>query len=401
MEKMLGPQWKAQSYVLAVSGGLDSMVLLELFSEAVDPGCLLVAHVNYQLRKSAIRDEITVCQTAQDRGIASVVFRPNVEKDDENSLRQLRFDFLQSLPLSSTIIPSTNAPWVVTAHHGRDQLETWLMRLLRGTQVDGLKGMEPKQERRLKPLLGVGRDSIEAFAQERGLVFGEDETNDSSRYLRNRVRQEVVLPFEKLMPLHGGKERFYERLASLSQTLAEQEKMRLDFAHRWAERHVSKTPFWWSFSLGAWSALTLEQQQNLLIYFMDQLGVQLLQSQRVHWQRQMESGRRRFSVGEGIEGRVSCERLFISTLEMRRNSPPSWRAVGQGLWEAGPSRVQLEDNELIVRYRHDGDIFRGKKLKEWLLAARVPAPERSLIPVVAAPGRPPRKAGDQDFARDL
>lgn len=179
----------------AVSGGLDSVVLLDLLSQAAAcAGCELhVLHFDHALRSDSRNDAEFVRELARERGMPFHIARSAEDLSGANveeRAREARYAFIVATALRESI------PAVATAHHANDQAETVIMRLMRGAGTRGLSGIPAIGERKgiriLRPLLRTTRKEIEAFVAERGLYFRKDTTNASPDFLRNRVRLEVM-----------------------------------------------------------------------------------------------------------------------------------------------------------------------------------------------------------------
>ena len=198
--KLLG---RGARVLVAVSGGLDSMVLLHLLHAlAARQGWkLIVAHFNHQLRGEASEaDEQLVCATAKSLGLPVISERGEVralaEKwriSIEMAARDLRHLFL------ARTARCERCPVVALAHHADDQAELFFLRLLRGAGGEGLAGMKwrspsPADGRvqLIRPLLDVSRVELEEFADNNQIPFREDTSNASSEMLRNRVRHELL-----------------------------------------------------------------------------------------------------------------------------------------------------------------------------------------------------------------
>jgi tRNA(Ile)-lysidine synthase len=192
-----------QNILVAVSGGLDSMVLLALLHRLAPAHRwhLAVAHFNHQLRgKAADADQRLVRQTAQSLGLPVVVGSRSVKEHArrrglslEMAARELRHSFLAQAARKS------GASTIALAHHADDQVETFFLRLLRGAGSRGLGGMDwlapsPADPGILlvRPLLECHKSDLESFAQAHRIPFSEDETNAGLNILRNRVRHELL-----------------------------------------------------------------------------------------------------------------------------------------------------------------------------------------------------------------
>lgn len=188
--------------VVGVSGGRDSMVLLDVLDRAA-PGLrleLVVAHVHHGLRGAdADADAAFVEARAGALGwphqlrrvdvAAARVAGPSRDRPSpEEAARDLRRGALRA------IADAVGAGWIALAHHAGDQAETLLLRLLRGTGPDGLAGMAPVDAagRVVRPMLGVMPEAVAAHARDRGLAWREDASNRDPRFARNRLRHEFL-----------------------------------------------------------------------------------------------------------------------------------------------------------------------------------------------------------------
>jgi tRNA(Ile)-lysidine synthase len=188
--------------MLAVSGGRDSMVLLDLV-ERVRPALdleVVVGHVNHGLRGAASdADEQHVRLAAEAAGLAFYVRRVDPEQARtgrssrlrptlEEAARDLRREAMIEMADESA------CDWIATAHHAGDQAETVLQRILRGTGPDGLAGMSPGTagDRWRRPLLRVLPDAIDDWAAAKGVRWREDESNADRRFTRNQLRLDVI-----------------------------------------------------------------------------------------------------------------------------------------------------------------------------------------------------------------
>lgn len=189
--------------VVAVSGGLDSVTLLHVLV-SLAPRLdlrLVVGHVNHGLRGAeSDADEAFVRALGEKLGLrvecarvdSPVRLREGVSNRErptvQEAARRLRYGALDGMARA------TGADAIATAHHADDQVETVLLRLLRGCAPDGLGGIAERSRdgTRVRPLLGVSRAEIGAFAQARALEWREDASNDSPAYARNRLRSDWI-----------------------------------------------------------------------------------------------------------------------------------------------------------------------------------------------------------------
>ena len=172
-------------YVLAVSGGVDSMVLLDLLARK--PGVeLIVAHFNHNIRENSIDDELLVKQAASKYGLIFEARQGALSRNaSEATARTARYAFLRGIK------NKYQAGKIITAHHQDDMIETALINLIRGTNRSGLSSIINSKQV-LRPLLAVSKAEILAYARLNGINWHEDTTNDETKYLRNHLRLKVL-----------------------------------------------------------------------------------------------------------------------------------------------------------------------------------------------------------------
>ena len=185
-------------YLLAVSGGVDSMVLLDMvaidyygfrerhFSGTRFPADFIVVHYDHGIRgKVSAEDAEFVRQCCRSYGVAAQCgYGKLAAVTGEAVARQYRYDFFRRV--AEAIARDDEPVYLVTAHHRDDLLETVALNMVRGT---GWRGLAPmNQPRVLRPLLDIAKTELVGYAIEHGLTWREDQTNDSPRYLRNRLR---------------------------------------------------------------------------------------------------------------------------------------------------------------------------------------------------------------------
>lgn len=170
--------------VVAVSGGIDSVVLLDRLVRTNQ--AVIVAHVNHGIRDDSDEDEVFVTTLAKQYGVPFVSTRLGLDPlASEDVARRARYAWLER------VRQDFKAEYIVTAHHQDDVLETIVINLIRGTGWRGLSSLR-SGGLRYRPLLETSKAEIVDYALKQGLAWREDSTNDSFRYLRNRVRATVI-----------------------------------------------------------------------------------------------------------------------------------------------------------------------------------------------------------------
>lgn len=186
--------------IVAVSGGIDSCVLLYLLHE-LNYICV-VAHCNFSLRDAeSDKDEALVKKIANDYNF---VFETkkfetlNFAKENGISIqvaaRELRYYYFEELRIKH------NCKVIATAHHANDNIETFFINLLRGTGLKGLSGIPVKTEKIVRPLLFATRTEINSFAQTNSITWREDASNQSVKYMRNKIRHNLLPIIEEIKP---------------------------------------------------------------------------------------------------------------------------------------------------------------------------------------------------------
>ncbi len=195
-------QWckTTDKILLAVSGGMDSMAMLNLFAES--GFTIAVAHANFQLRGGeSDEDERWLGEYCHKRNIPfhSTRFNTNNYATTQGlsiqmAARELRYEWFGKLREVEKM------DWVATAHHHNDSIETILLNLAKGTSLNGLKGIAPVNGHLIRPLLFATRLELANYVAEQSLPWREDESNQSDDYQRNFIRHLVVPKFLEINP---------------------------------------------------------------------------------------------------------------------------------------------------------------------------------------------------------
>jgi len=193
----LSPDFREKNFLLAVSGGADSMVLLHLFLNLNIH--IEVAHVNYHLRgEDSNLDQKLVQDFCAAHAVKfhlyEAVSQDEKPKNIEIWARNLRYKFFFDL------LEKHSLDYLATAHHLNDQLETFLIHLSRGSGITGLSGIPENKNQILRPLLHFTKKEIYNYAQKNEIPFREDRTNAEDHFLRNRIRHHITPELEKTHP---------------------------------------------------------------------------------------------------------------------------------------------------------------------------------------------------------
>lgn len=186
--------------LVAVSGGMDSVVLTHLCHHLKLN--IALAHCNFNLRgNESDADEDFVLELAEDLDLEAFIESFDTEayaKDRKLSIqmaaRELRYAWFEELA------EKLKFEYVLTAHHADDNLETFLINLSRGTGLEGLTGIPEVNNKLVRPLLPFSRETIEAYAKKNKLKWCDDSSNASTKYLRNKLRHDVIPVLKDMNP---------------------------------------------------------------------------------------------------------------------------------------------------------------------------------------------------------
>ncbi|MGD0538945.1 MAG: tRNA lysidine(34) synthetase TilS [Verrucomicrobiota bacterium] len=394
---------RGETVVVAVSGGLDSMVLLHLLHRlaGTENWQLVVAHLNHGLRgRASDADERLVRETAGRLKLPSVIDRADVRRETlarklslEMAARQLRHEFL------ARTARARGARVVALAHHADDQVETFLLRLLRGAGGEGLAGMKPVAPspadadlRLVRPLLEFSRATLAAYARRHRLRFREDASNACRDIPRNRVRHELIPRLRRFQPALD------TTILRAMELVGAEAEFATAAAQRWL-RHRQRSPF---------AALAVAVQRRVIQAQLRQLAGEpdfaLIEALRA-------TAERRIAVRPGLhvvrdtEGRVGVAPLrrtgFRADRRVVRLTGPRGAAEFGGLrcrWAlvaGGMSARRLHPiagreifdadrvgGRVVLRHWQPGDRFqpiglpRAAKLQDLFTNAKVPVAER-------------------------
>lgn len=181
---------KPGKYVVAVSGGVDSMVLLDLLRQRPKVQ-LVVAHFDHGIRSDSAQDRKLVQRIAKAYELPFVYAQGKLGPTASEALaREARYAFLRKVQAEQ------GARAIITAHHQDDMLETAILNLLRGTGRLGLSSLKNRSDLG-RPLLDWTKKDIREYAEEHDLVWAEDTTNTDERYLRNYIRHNILSRFTR------------------------------------------------------------------------------------------------------------------------------------------------------------------------------------------------------------
>lgn len=198
----LAGETAGKKFLLAVSGGIDSVCMAELFYRSSLKPVFSIAHVNFSLRgEESDGDMASVIKWGEEKGIKvytrtydTAAYAQEHSLSTQMAARELRYGFFREL------VSEYNFDYIAVAHNQNDSVETVFLNMTRGTGIKGLSGIPVKNGNIIRPLLSVPRSMIAEFIRETGVPYRDDRTNFESHYYRNRIRNIIFPEFEKINP---------------------------------------------------------------------------------------------------------------------------------------------------------------------------------------------------------
>lgn len=416
--------------LVALSGGPDSLALLDVLTQLVGPANLIVAHLDHGLRPTSTAEAETVTGMAAGYGLRFHAGRADVAGlarrrglSIEEAGRMARYDFL------AEVARREEALAVATGHSADDQVETVLMHLLRGSGLSGLRGMAvfspmPGNAKLwlLRPLLRVTRAEIEAYCRERGLAPIIDDSNTDPAFLRNRLRHVLLPVLESYNP------QFRQRLLALADVITADDELLAETTRAAGnELVIDQREGLIVFRRAGWQALPLALRRRFLRQALAEVGPEL---RDVGFQT-LEAARRIAEEGQtgsaaalpgGICLRVEYDRLLITNeTRVQLNEYPQlptaeplplpipdllelgngWGITTEALSYIDRPAIQTNTDpwtayidadsltSLFIRPRQPGERIRplglggATKIKEVMIDRKIPAAYRARWPIVA------------------
>lgn len=363
--------------LVAVSGGVDSMVLLDLLQQiGVD---VAVAHCNFLLRgEESDGDEKLVKEYCLHRGIGFHLARINTSQyaqehkmSIQEAARELRYEWFRKL------VTQYGYSAVATAHHATDQVETILLQMLRGTGIKGLQGMLPENHQVIRPLLEITRKEILDYAAQHKIIFREDSSNTSDKYSRNLLRKEVLPVLEKINPA------FEQHVVQTSLVVQQLNGWLQSEVEKWAKKHLLSTSR--SVKIPLKPLLKHKASQVLLFELLQPFGFSSATITQVYKALMEQSGKLFFSYTHRLV--KDREELILSRLATADKTGTFFIAAGNDElitpeFKIAISHIPTPDNlfvnpgtalldkdlvkfPLVVRLWQHGDKFKPLGMKGW------------------------------------
>ena len=254
-------------WIIGLSGGADSLALFHALTTLVSAEQLVVAHLDHQLRSESAEEATFVANISAEWGVRCKIGRIDVrawakreQRSLEDAARTARYHFL------AQVATEYEAHAVIVAHHADDQAETVLMRLLRGTGVMGLRGLQSVATVPFhphlplwRPLLEITRQQIELYCQEHQLQPRHDASNDDLTYFRNRIRHRWLPALAEESP------QLPSKLCQLAEIVSAEDALMAQLTvETWHKIVRESGEHWFKVDLKTWRALPLALQRRVL-----------------------------------------------------------------------------------------------------------------------------------------
>jgi tRNA(Ile)-lysidine synthase len=413
--RMVAP---GDSVVAAVSGGADSVCLLDCLNSLADDFeiSLLVAHFNHGLRpgEDCIESDF-VRRLADSLDLRCMINKspPGIERkgSEEESARNVRYKFLEEVRRCS------GSHRIALGHTIDDQAETVLMRLLRGSGSTGLAAIPPvRGETIIRPIIRVSRREVLEYLKERRLDHMLDSSNRDVRYLRNRIRSELMPLLLSYQP------NLVERLSNTADIVRLDDDCLESIASSWIEAHGVQTPACHRIPVSLWRLLHPALKARVLRELISRAGsLRRIDSghlRAIALLAESASPQGHINLPAGLVARRSYDELGI-THRFFKPAPFRHELKGPGTfafadigWEVHISEtstfrglkvpgtpleahldMDLLSFPLVLRSFRPGDRFvplgmkGGKKVKDFFIDMKLPSHERSVTPILASEGR--------------
>lgn len=387
--------------LLAVSGGLDSMVMLNLFKRS--NYTIGVAHCNFQLRGSeAEEDERFVADACKAADVPFFVKKFNTRDyatanklSIQAAARELRYAWFQEL------MSEERFTFLATAHHVNDSLETVLLKWIHGSSLESFAGIPVRNKKVIRPMLFATRTQLADFASEKGIMWRNDSSNDSDDYQRNFIRHQVVPRLKEINPalestfLHG-----------LKKITGELEFLRTQL-EQWKAEHIHQKVG--QVFINKAALLNATFSDSLLWRVVREYGFNIDQCHDMMQAMQSQSGKK--FIGTSHLLTLDRDHIIISPYDdayeavtIREKN----ESVVRGVWEISIERTtskEISTSSIVAsldadkvkfpitwRYWQPGDSFyplgmeNRKKLSDFLIDRKIPLADKNGISVLESDG---------------
>lgn len=331
-----------KTVIVGVSGGVDSMVLLHQLvnlPEKTAPARIIVAHVNHQLREASKEEERFVYKRCEQYRVECVSMQWEhdlIQSHVEERAREVRYQFFAKL------MKQYEADVLVTAHHLDDQVETVLMKLVRGEGIRslvGIRSIRPFQKGVLfRPFLSVSKSDIRKVAEREGILFVEDESNQQLLYQRNRYRLDILPRIEK------ENAQYRSHLSNAAHQIEELLEAIEPFLYEVEQQCMTQlTHQSWCIQLERWMQYPEALRKQFFYYIENKYAFRIATKSMQHVLYLLEEGKTQwtYDIGHSFRMRRSYERLYIEP------SAPAFKTEKTVIFSTGKYQLSKEETLLV------------------------------------------------------
>lgn len=363
-------------YILAVSGGMDSMVLFDLFIQYKYN--FVVVHFNHQKRTESIKDHELVQSMCLAHQIPYHYIKLNIDEGNFQEIsRNKRYEHLEN------IASKLQTNYIVTAHHLDDLAETILMRFVRGSNLLGYAAIQPKTVvdgfTYLRPLLNYSKDDIKAYQAIHNVAYLEDHTNLEDNYLRNRIRHHIIPLLKK-----------ENDVLSHFKNFSTQSFLAADFIRYQTKSFLNLDL---SFKLDAFMSLHKAVQMDVISFILEKINVNKTFVKISMIIEQLNSNKPNIDITLSKKFHMikAYNDVYIHNINgYNMESVPLRLMISHNKADLSKNFIELCYNKLDfpihVRKRQKGDklhfTFGSKKLKDFLIDKKIPLKKRNELNIV-------------------
>lgn len=297
---------KSDQVALAISGGKDSVFAAHILNELEIS--FVMVHVNFCLRgEESVQDALFVSNLSTKLAYCSGVFHKTTDTNlyaqefglnIQSAARQIRYDYFQELKDQGIFTK------IITAHHGSDHIETFFINLIRGSGVHGLKGIPIQREYVIRPFLNLSSNEIVQYLEDHAISYQEDSSNADTKYLRNKLRNNILPKFTKNLP------QFYDGFTESLKLLKKQSDLLNHLLSEQSRRITTKESG--TLTINKSQLLSFPQPPDLLYYILDKRGFNYAQCEQIITSCKNHSGAQfRSSKHQLLVGRQSLILTYI------------------------------------------------------------------------------------------
>ncbi|MBF0287756.1 MAG: tRNA lysidine(34) synthetase TilS [SAR324 cluster bacterium] len=389
--------------LVCVSGGSDSVALLHILLDLQSTWNyeLHLIHFDHGLRPESSEERHFVELLAKQYNLPCHTHASQTLKQESSGIQEK--SRIWRMTTTEKTLAEIRGQWIATAHHGDDQAETLLLKWLRGCHLSNLRGMEWKNETYIRPLLNCSKLELQKYLQTKSQIWMEDTSNHSSKYLRNRIRLELLPLMKDLAKgeLHSRMQDLSEQSAQLKEWIEDIKNILWPESINWhhgifVEELKQASPMVQSAVL---HNITASLGLDALDYLLVKQILEQLQTEKNQWELHLPGKTILRCEGKKLfvppSTTISPETTVINEIQITHCLSPGWQIDcrylertetisldGMVLFNISPT------TELIFRYRRDGDYFhphwknKPVKVKDFLRDQGIPLHQRNQIPLV-------------------